>query len=62
MLDHFYVFPGLRTQIRSRQLCGCLNWRKFIRFLELMLAYEGVCCPKAELCADYLDPVCDQMG
>nr|CAD2164380.1 unnamed protein product [Meloidogyne enterolobii] len=25
-------------------------------------AYEGTCCPSADLCADYFDPVCDQFG
>uniref|UniRef100_A0A183CHC5 Kazal-like domain-containing protein n=1 Tax=Globodera pallida TaxID=36090 RepID=A0A183CHC5_GLOPA len=29
---------------------------------ELKLAYEGVCCPSAELCTDYVDTVCDQFG
>uniref|UniRef100_A0A914GTX2 Kazal-like domain-containing protein n=1 Tax=Globodera rostochiensis TaxID=31243 RepID=A0A914GTX2_GLORO len=29
---------------------------------ELRLAYEGVCCPSAELCTDYVDTVCDQFG
>lgn len=33
-----------------------------IPILELKLAYEGVCCPRAELCNDYVDPVCDQFG
>ncbi|KAL3097016.1 hypothetical protein niasHS_002732 [Heterodera schachtii] len=29
---------------------------------ELRLAYDGVCCPRAELCTDYEDTVCDQFG
>ncbi|KAL3116660.1 hypothetical protein niasHT_000738 [Heterodera trifolii] len=29
---------------------------------ELRLAYDGVCCPRAELCTDYEDTVCDQFA
>ncbi|KAL3119172.1 hypothetical protein niasHT_003955 [Heterodera trifolii] len=31
-------------------------------FSELRLAYDGVCCPRAELCTDYEDTVCDQFA
>ncbi|KAF7636585.1 hypothetical protein Mgra_00003980 [Meloidogyne graminicola] len=30
--------------------------------LSLKFVYEGTCCPNADLCANYFDPVCDQFG
>uniref|UniRef100_A0A915NLX2 Kazal-like domain-containing protein n=1 Tax=Meloidogyne floridensis TaxID=298350 RepID=A0A915NLX2_9BILA len=36
--------------------------RRYDPGISLSLAYEGTCCPSADLCADYFDPVCDQFG